>query len=81
MKKPGESDAVSEVKHRHGDFVTCLQYKRVNKSIIYVTIHKQKSTHQHEVPQQSTQTATNYGLKTLEKNHWTFFMALNGANF
>ena len=43
MKKPEENDAVSEVKHRHGNSVARLQCVRVNKLIIYITMHKQKA--------------------------------------
>ena len=43
MKKPGKSDAVAEVKHRHSNPFASLQYARVNKSIIYITMHKQKA--------------------------------------
>ena len=43
MKKRGESDAVSKVRHRHGKSVASLQCARTNKSIIYITMHKQKA--------------------------------------
>ena len=43
MKKTGESDAFSEVEHKHGDRVTSIQHARVNRSIIYVTRHERKA--------------------------------------
>ena len=41
--KAEKSYAVSEVKHRHGNSVESLQCARVDKLIIYVTMHKQKA--------------------------------------
>ena len=43
MKSPKESDAVSKVKHGHNDSVTSLKYACVNKSIIYIIMHKEKT--------------------------------------
>ena len=43
MTKPVESDIESEVEHRHGNSVASLQYARVNKLIISITLHKQKA--------------------------------------
>ena len=36
-----KSDAVSEVKHRHGNSVASLQCAPVDKFIVYITMHKQ----------------------------------------
>ena len=38
-----ESDPVAAVDHRQGCSVASFQYTRVNKSIIYVTMHKWKA--------------------------------------
>ena len=43
MKQPEESDAVSEVKHRYDNSFVSLQYVRVNKSTMYITMHKRKA--------------------------------------
>ena len=42
-KKPEESGAVSEVKHRLDNSVTSLQCACVNKSVIDITMHKRKA--------------------------------------
>ena len=38
-----EGDAFSEVKHEHDNPMTSFECAHVEKSIIYVTMHKQKS--------------------------------------
>ena len=43
MKTPEESDTVFKVKYRHGNSVASLQYTRVNKSIIFITMRKRKA--------------------------------------
>ena len=43
MKTPEESDTVFKVEHRHGNSVASLQYTRVNKSIIFITMRKRKA--------------------------------------
>ena len=43
MRTPEESDAVSQVKHRHGNSVASLPCAHANKFIIYITIHKLKA--------------------------------------
>ena len=43
MKQPEESDAVFEVKHRYDNSFVSLQYVRVNKSSMYITMHKRKA--------------------------------------
>ena len=40
---PEENDTVSEVKHRYGKLVASHECARVNKSIIYTTMHKEKT--------------------------------------
>ena len=41
MKKIEDSDCF-EAEHRYPNPVTCVEYARFNKSIIYVIIHMQK---------------------------------------
>ena len=43
VKKPEKSEAVSEVKHRHGNSAANLKCARVNKSIIYIIVRKEKA--------------------------------------
>ena len=43
-KKPEESDAVSEFKHRDNKPVASLKCARVKKSIIYIVMRKEKAT-------------------------------------
>ena len=38
-----ETDAVFEVKHRHGNSVACFNCTHFNKSIIYVIMRKEKA--------------------------------------
>ena len=66
-----ESDADSEVKHRHGNSVASLQYTRVDKLIIYITIHKQKHSFT-SYPTAKHQNTANFDLQTYEKDQWTF---------
>ena len=42
-KKPEESDAVAEVKHRHGNSVASLKRAHANKSIIYLIMLNEKA--------------------------------------
>ena len=53
---PGKSDDVSEGKRRHENLVTSRQCAHNNKSIIYITMHKQKAA-----KHQNTRT---FGLQT-----------------
>ena len=53
MKKPGESDSVFEVKHRHGDLVERLQCAHANKLFINMLQCIRKSTHLRSISQQS----------------------------
>ena len=41
--KSRESDAVSEVEHRHGNSDASLKCAQVNMLIIYITMHKQEA--------------------------------------
>ena len=59
---------------RHDNPVAGFECAGVNKS--HTHAHT-KSTHQHVVPQQSTQNATNLWLQTCEKNQWTFLLILH----
>ena len=43
MKKTENTAAFSKVKHRHNNIVLSFVCARVKKSIIYVTMHKQKA--------------------------------------
>ena len=43
MKKPEESDAISKVKHRHGNSVANRARARVNKSIMYLMTRKEEA--------------------------------------
>ena len=43
MRIPDESNAVSEVKHRHGNSVASLNCAPINKSIIYIMARKEKA--------------------------------------
>ena len=56
MKKNEDSNAFSEVKHKHDDLVTSLHNAHVHKSIIYVITRLAKSTQQQVIPQHNTQT-------------------------
>ena len=44
--------------HRHENPVASIEHAHVNLSIIYVTTHEQKSTHQYVILQQNTQKTT-----------------------
>ena len=58
MEKTEDSDAVSEVKHKHDDLLASLDYEHIHQSIVYVTMRLAKSTHQQVISQQSTQNTT-----------------------
>ena len=53
--------------------VPSLQHARVNKLIIYITMHKQKPLI-YKLSRRKTPNKANLGLQAYEKNQWTFFM-------
>ena len=80
-KKPEESDAISEVEHRHGNSFTSLPFAHVNKLIIYFTMHKQKTL----IYKLSHSKASKHGkfrsADIYEKNQWTFLWCRTGIDF
>ena len=74
MKKPEESDAVFEVKHRHGNSVASFQCAHVIKLIIYIT----KSTHLQVIPQQNIQ---NFAISDMQEKLVDFFIVHTVVDF
>ena len=72
MKKTKYSNAFTKVKHRHYNPVSSLDDVRVNKSIIFVTTHEQKSIYLQIIPQQSTKNQQVEGYKHLKKTSGHF---------
>ena len=66
--------------HKHKSPVARIGCARVKKSIMYLTMHKQKSTRQPIVPQQSTQnTQFEHCQPTSEKNQGFSWLSPAGA--
>ena len=74
MRTSEESDAVPEVKHRHGNSVASLPCAHVNKLNIYITIHKQKNTRFSSYPASKQQNTADLGLQTHEKKTGGHFL-------
>ena len=66
-QKAKNSDVFSEAERWHKNPVASLGYARNNKSIIYITTHKQKSTHLPIIPQQSIKKAASCDLQTYKQ--------------
>ena len=67
MRKLEEGDTISELKHRHANSVASVQCARVNKLIIYITMHKQKPLI-YKLSRRKTPNKANLGLQAYEKN-------------
>ena len=64
-KKPEESYAVSDVKHRHSNSVANLILQCINKKHSFTSY-----------PVAKHQNTANLGLQTYQKNQWPFFMCV-----
>ena len=66
-KKTKNSDDFSEVEHRHNNPAAHFECVLINKSIIYVTMYKQKALI-YKLSRSKHQNTANLGLQTYPKN-------------
>ena len=80
IKKRKTVTTFSEMEHRHDEPVASFECACVNKSIIYVTIHKQKTPINMLSRSKALNTA-NFGLQAYKRNQWIFLLHLTSVYF